>query len=216
MEEKQIKEALKKLRETPKRKFKQKIDIIINLKQLDLKKVEQQVDLFLTLPKATGKKAKVCALVGPELYDQAKSVCDSAVRSDEFETYGKNKRMTQKLSNAHSFFIAQATIMPKVASAFGRVLGVRGKMPNPKAGCVVPPNANLKPLYDRLQNTVRLIAKKSLVVQALVGVEDSTDEDLIENLKYIYNNLLHALPQDKNNIKSIYIKYTMGKPIRIV
>ena len=103
------------------------------------------MDTFITLPHTKGKKAKVCALIGPELEQQAKQVCDSVVLSDSFDRF-KDKKDIKKLADSFDFFIAQANIMPKIATAFGRVFGPRGKMPNPKAGCVVPPNANLKPL----------------------------------------------------------------------
>lgn len=216
MDEKTLVEAITKLKESKQRNFKQRVDLIINLKQLDMKKPDHQVDLFLTLPDDPKRKVKVCALVGPELYDNAKASCDTVIRADKFPDYQKDKRLTVKLASSHDFFIAQATIMPKVASAFGRVLGVRGKMPNPKAGLIVPPNANLAPIVERLQKTVRLLAKKTPLVQTYVGSEDSDQKDLVENAKHVYTNLVHHLPQGKNNIKSIYIKYTMGKPIKVM
>ena len=125
-------------------------------------------------------------------------------------------KLLKKLSNDHDLFIAQATIMPKVATSFGRVLGPRGKMPNPKAGCIVPPNANLKPLYENLQKTLKISAKKEPLIQTYVGKEDTAEEIVIDNIKTIYTTLIHHLPNEKNNIKSIYIKYTMSKPVQIM
>ena len=106
--------------------------------------------------------------------------------------------------------------MPKIATTFGRVFGPRGKMPNPKAGCIVAPNANLEAVNEKLQSTVRLLAKKQLIIQTIVGNEESPDEDVKENVKAIYNSLMHSLPQGNNNIKSVYLKYTMGKPVKLV
>jgi len=89
-------------------------------------------------------------------------------------------------------------------------------MPNPKAGCIVPPNANLKPLYERLQKTIRLLAKKDPLIQTIVGNDESPEDDVIENIRFIYDNIIHHLPQERNNIRSIYLKYTMGKPVKIM
>ncbi|NTV23408.1 MAG: 50S ribosomal protein L1 [Nanoarchaeota archaeon] len=216
MDEKKLKEAISKLKDSPKKNFKQTVDMIINFKGLDLKKPEHQVELYLQLPKFKGKKSRICGLVGPELADQAKTVMDGFVLQQDFEKYQTDKKKTKKLASGYEFFVAQATIMPKVASAFGRVLGPKGKMPNPKAGCVVPPNANLKTVMDKLQNTVKVSGKKAPLVQTMVGNADSSPEDLTDNIKFVYSNLLHALPQGEHNIKSIYIKTTMGAPQRVI
>src|SRR3989338_4334941 len=172
MEKQELQSALQKAKDiSEKRNFRQSFDIIINLKGLDLKKQEHQIDLFITLPHPRGKKAKVCAFVGAELMEQAKSVCDFAVPSDNFEKY-KEKKEIKKLANSYDFFIAQANIMPKVATAFGRVFGPRGKMPNPKSGGVVPPNANIRPLYEKLQRTIRATAKTAPLIQCAIGTEE--------------------------------------------
>ena len=63
------------------RNFKQSIDIIINLKEIDIKKTDQQFDFFVTLPHSKGKGAKVCGLVGPELQDEAKKIIRCGIRN---------------------------------------------------------------------------------------------------------------------------------------
>lgn len=216
MDEKDVLEAIKKLKEgSSKRNFTQTYDLIINLKDLDFKKPEQQVDLFITLHYNRGRPAKICALVGPELLDEAKKVCEKTILQNEFENYAKDKKTTKKLASEYDYFIAQANIMGKVATAFGKVFGPKRKMPNPKAGCVVPPKANLKPLHDRLQKTVRAYAKERPLIQCAVGNEKMADKEVADNILNIYNNVIHHLPNEKNNIKNIFLKLTMGKPIGI-
>lgn len=215
MEKEQIQAAIAKAGDiSEKRNFTQSYDLIINLKGLDLKKPEHQVDIFVALPHLRGKKIKVCALVGAELAEQAKSVCEFAVLSDDFDKY-RDKKDIRKLANSYDFFIAQANIMPKVATIFGRVFGPRGKMPNPKAGCVVPPNANLKQLYEKLQKTVRVSAKSAPLVQCAVGTEAMSAGEIVDNSLAIYNALIHALPNEKHNVKDAYLKLTMGTPVKI-
>ena len=215
MDKGQLTEALKKAKDiSNKKNFKQSVDLIINLKGIDLKKTEHQVNFFVPITHIGDKKVKVCALVGPELLSQAKDICDGAISVDDFVKYSDKKKI-KKLANEFDFFIAQATIMPKVAAAFGRVFGPKGKMPSPKAGCVVPPNANLNPLYERLQKTIRVITKNDPIIQCSVGKEDMKDEEIIDNILTIYNALIRALPNEIHNIKSIFLKLTMGKPVKI-
>ncbi len=215
MDKESVLEVLEKLRTTTeKRNFKQSFDLIIVLKDLDFKKPEQQLELFLSLPHNTGKKIRVCAMVGPEMKDDAEKVFDMILMQDDFAKY--DKRKARKLAMQYDFFIAQANIMTKVAATFGRYLGVRGKMPNPKAGCVVPPKGvNLQVLHDKLQKTVKISAKKIPMVQLRVGTEEMKDEQIADNVMFIYDQIIHHLPGERHNINAVYLKLTMSKPVRI-
>ena len=216
MEKSKIIEILKKAKsESKARNFTQRYDLVINLKNLDFKKPEHQIDLFVHFPHTLGKNKKICALVGPELKDEASKVCDFTIETSDFQKYQEDKKELKKIAKEYDFFIAQANIMPQVATTFGRTLGPLGKMPNPKAGCVVPPKANLKPLFERLQNTIRVSAKKEPIVHMAIGDEKMTEEEVAENFTTLHNQLIHHLPLEENNIKSLYVKLTMGKPILI-
>jgi large subunit ribosomal protein L1 len=209
--------TLKLVREiSPKRKFSQSVDLIFNLKDLDLKKPEEQLDVWVPLPAARGKAVKIAALVGPELIEQAKASCDTAVlHPDQFKAYEGKKKEIKNLARTHDLFIAQANIMPDVAKYFGRVLGPRGKMPNPKAGCVVPPNANLKVLTEKLRKTLHVVAKTQMSAKCSIGKEDMGDEHLIENIMAVHSAVVKGLPAEHNNLKSVLLKLSMGPPLRV-
>lgn len=214
MKKESIKQALEDLRKPEhKKKFAQSFDLIINLKDLNLKNPEEQVDFFTNL-KNSSSKVKVVALVGQELSDAAQ-VCDKVIKQTEFEEYKKNPKKAKKLASEYDFFIAQADIMPKVAQAFGRVLGTRGKMPNPKLGTILPGKAPVEPIYKKLQSTVRISAKKTPVIQVKIGKEDMKDEEIIENALLIYDQIIHHLPKERSNVKNALLKLTMSKPIKI-
>ncbi|MDD5133139.1 MAG: 50S ribosomal protein L1 [Candidatus Nanoarchaeia archaeon] len=216
MEKKEFLEALKAVKESNKRKFSQTIDLIINLKGIDFKKDENKIDFFMTLPSGRGKKTKVCAFVDKELSKQAKETCDFVVTRDEFPKYSSNKKSVKSLLRECSFFIAQANIMTEVAKNFGKTLGAKGKMPNPKAGCVVPPEfPAMAGLVKRLQSTTRILTKNEPSIKVAVGTETMKEEEIVENILAIQSQLLHLLPQQENNIKDIYIKSTMGVPYKI-
>ncbi len=212
MNKQDILTVVKKVRESsPKRKFVQTVDVIFNLRNLDLKKETDKVNTFVTLPFPIGKKLRVTALVGQELATKAKGVCDTVVVNDEFKSLGIKR--IKKLSQETDYFIAQANIMPQIAATFGKILGPRGKMPNMKAGCIVQPTADLKPLFERLQKTIRVETKNEPTLKTRVGLESAKDEELVENINSLYTTVLGLLPQDKNNLKDVLVKTTMGKPV---
>ncbi|NOZ81050.1 MAG: 50S ribosomal protein L1 [DPANN group archaeon] len=215
MDKKQAHAALKKARETSKkRNFSQTFELIINLKDIDFKKPEGQLDFFVTLHHGTGKNKKVCALVGAELETEAGKYCDKVILQTDFGKYTKKAEL-KKIAKEYDYFIAQANIMAKVATAFGKVLGPKGKMPNPKAGCVVPPKANLEPLIKGLKNMVRINTKVSPMIQVPLGKEDMDDERILDNLMTVYDQIVHHLPGEENNIKTAYVKLTMGTAIKV-
>lgn len=217
MEKQDILRALKELREkSQKKKFSQTVDIIINLQNLDLKKPEHKVDLYLPLPHFAGRKKNICAFVDAQLAQKAKAAFSTVITKEEFSKWQNNKKEQKKLAASHDFFISQIEIMAQVAAIFGKVLGARGKMPNPKAGCVIPGNIqNLEPLANKLQSTIRLQTKNELSVKAAVGQEAMKDEDLADNILAVYNTLLAKLPQEKNNIRYLAVKTTMGPLFKI-
>jgi large subunit ribosomal protein L1 len=156
----------------------------------------------------------VAALTGPELEERAKAVCDLVIPLRDFDKYS-DKKLAKKIAAEYDFFIGQAEIMPKVAQVFGRVLGPRNKMPNPKLGTIVPARGQVDQLYERLQKTVRISAKKAPVIQAKAGSESMGDEEVTDNIMLIYDQTVHHTPKEKANIKNVSVKLTMSKPVRI-
>lgn len=216
MDKKIILDSVKKLREISKqRKFPQTLDVSINLTNLDLKKnPDSKIDLFHQLPHDTGKKPKICALVGKELSSKAK-IFDKVILSEDFDALVKNKKELKKLARKYDYFVAQANLMADIGAKFGKILAPIGKMPNPKAGCIVPPTADLEPLLKRLESTARLQTRDQPSIKTLAGTETMSDEDLTDNINSIFNTVIHELPQEKANIKSLIIKFTMSKTVEI-
>lgn len=211
MDKQTIIKAIKEIREkSPKRNFLQTFDLVIQLQDIDLKKPEQKIDTFIVLPHTLGKKIKVCGLV-KQLKEKSQEAFDETIIEDDFNRYAKDKKLVKKLVTSYDFFVAQADLMGKIATVFGKVLGPKGKMPNPKAGCVVPTAIpTLKPLSEKLQKTVKIQTKNELSIKAPIGKESMTDDDLAENIETIYNTVLKLVPHEKNNIKQIMLKLTMG------
>ncbi len=214
MDKNKIKKTLELLRaNSPKKKFSQTIELIVNLKDLDIKKPENNVDVFPTLPHGRGKKVKTCAFVDDEQVLAAKELCDFVVEKDQFSKISKQD--LKKFASKADFTIAQAALMPQIAGAFGKVLGPKGKMPSPKAGGIIPPKAELEPILARLTRKVKLKTHKETIVKCPVGTEAMTDDELIDNIMAVLMALTHALPSEENNIKNMFLKMTMGAPIKV-
>jgi large subunit ribosomal protein L1 len=201
----ELKKALTELRKEEKKKFEQTVDLIINLQKFDLKK--NQVNLFVSVPHKI-KEKKVAG------FFEARNKNIDTVIGEEFGKYN-NKRILKNLVKKYDFFIAQASLMPRVATTFGRVLGPAGKMPSPQLGIII--NADDKTigeLKNKINNTVKIRTKEASI-KIPIGKQSMKDEEIIENILIVYNAILKTLPREKENIKNIEIKFTMTKPQKI-
>lgn len=212
MNVKDIEKKLKEVRENSKqRKFPQTFDMIINLQNLDLRKPEHKIDIGITISSnIKPKKMKICAVIDHSV-EGADKIFDKVVYSDELPALKGNIKGIRELTHKFDKFVVQANHMPLFAQVLGRYLGPMNKMPSPKLGMVITAKTPLEPLYDKIQKTVHMQTKKNLVLQASVGAETESDKDVAQNIVHVYEALLHALPGQKNNIKSMGLKLTMGK-----
>ena len=214
MKKDQVLKAIAEVKkEAKKRNFIQSYDLIFNLKNINIK--SNPVKFFVTLPNSKGRKIKVAAFAGVELEEEAKKNCDLVISEIEFASYKADKSKTKKLAQDYDYFVAQATLMPKIAGTFGKILGGKGKMPDPKLGCVVPPNASLAPLMEKLSKSIKLTSKKATNLQCIIGKEDMADDQVADNIMSAYKTAIKELPNEEQNIKKVQLKLTMGKPVNI-
>ncbi len=200
-----LKKALEELRKNEKRKFDQSVDLIINLQKYDLKK--NPLNIFVTIPHKV-KEKRICAF----LENKNKNV--DTVTREEFKSYTGKKEL-KNLVNHYDFFIAQASVMPSVATTFGRVLGPLGKMPSPQLGVIFDASdKNVADIKEKINNSLRLRTKDASI-KVLIGKESMKDEDIIENVMVVYNAAVKTLLKEKDNIKNVELKFTMTKPVKI-
>ena len=206
-------EAVKEAKEQSKpRNFTESMDIIINVRDLDVKKPENRFSEEVVLPKGRGKQVKLGVIADGELIVQAKEAGVALViNKTDLEELGKDRKEAKKVANSVDFFIAQADMMPLVGRFLGPVLGPRNKMPKP-----VPASIKLAPLLDRFQNTIKVGIKQQPSIQVIIGTQDMSDEDLAENIETVLTVLDRQLDKGRNQIKSMFIKTTMGPVVRVI
>ena len=201
----QLEKALAELRKEKERKFDQTLDLIINLQKFDIKK--NQVNIFVSVPNKI-KDKKICGFL------EAKNKNIDTILKEEFKKYD-DKKTLKKLIKKYDFFIAQASVMPAVATTFGRVLGPVGKMPSPQLGILVnADDKTINELKEKINSSVKIKTKEASIKLA-IGKFSMKNEEIIENILIVYNALLKVLTRDKENIKNIELKFTMTKPIKI-
>ena len=201
----ELKKALAELRKDKKRNFNQTIDLIINLKKYNFKK--NPLNLFVNIPHKI-KDKKICAFFEME-NENVKTITQK-----EFKKYS-DKSELKKLVKNFDFFIAQASLMPKVATVFGRFLGPVGKMPSPQLGVLTDTNEKtINELKEKINSSIKIRTKEASIKLA-IGKENMKDEEIIENILAVYDVVLKSLPREKDNIKNVEIKFTMTKPQKI-
>ncbi|WP_178647675.1 50S ribosomal protein L1 [uncultured Methanobrevibacter sp.] len=206
-------EAVKKAKnESKPRNFTQSMDVIINVRDLDVKKPENRFNEEVALPNGRGKDVKIGVIADGELIVQAKNAgVDLVINKEDLEALGKDRKAAKKAANSVDFFIAQADMMPLVGRFLGPVLGPRNKMPKP-----VPASIKLDPLLERLQSTVKVGIKQQPSIQIIVGSQDMTNEEIAENIETVLTVLDRQLDKGRNQIKSMFIKTTMGPTVRVI
>ena len=66
-----------------------------------------------------------------------------------------------------------------------------------------------------LKSTIKFQMKKVLCLNVAVGNIEMTDDQLMENIRLAMNFLVSLLKKHWQNVKSLHIKSTMGKPQRL-
>ena len=201
----ELKKALEELRKGKERKFDQSVDLIMNLKGVDIKR--ENIAIIIDVPYKV-KDKKVCGFL------TKKSDKIESVSEPDFAKY-KDKKTLKRLVDGYDFFIAAAPLMPKVATTFGKVLGPAGKMPSPQLGILAQENDTaIQSVLDKISRSIKIRAKEPSI-KVSIGRSKMDDTQIAENFEAVYRGIVNALPTKKENVKNVMIKFTMSKPVKV-
>ncbi|MEM3112834.1 MAG: hypothetical protein QXI33_00220 [Candidatus Pacearchaeota archaeon] len=200
-----LEKALEELRNQKKRNFDETIDLIVNLKKFDIKR--NNINTFISLPHKI-KDKKICGFL------EIKNSLIDTIPKSAFVKY-KDRKSIKNLVKKYDFFISSGANMPSVATTFGRVLGPAGKMPSPKLGILMNESeSDIRKIIEKINLVVRIQTKEPSI-KIPIGKNSMSDGDLLDNFYSAFNSILNELPNKKENIKSVLIKSTMSKPIKV-
>ncbi len=194
-----------------KRNFTQSINLILNLKDIDLKRPENRINELIELPHPSKPDTKIGVFATGDLALRAEKAKASVVLGREaIERFVNDKKGAKKLAEDTDFFLAETPLMATVGKALGTTLGPRGKMPTP-----VPPTAPIETIIDRHRRSLRVRLRDQPTIQISVGTEDMSNEVIADNIQAIFSLLERKLAKGSRNISRIYVKTTMGPPAKV-
>lgn len=204
-----VKEAMEKSQQ---RKFSESIDLAINLKNLDMNQPQNRLDEEIILPNGIGKQIKIAVFAKGETAQRAKSAgADYVFDPEEINILGEDKSRAKNLAEEINFFIAESAYMPLIGKTLGQVLGPRGKMPIP-----LTPDKDVVQIINKSKNSIKIRSKDKMTFHISVGRKEMPAEKISENIDTIINRIEHRYERGLYNVRSIFVKTTMGPSVRVI
>ncbi len=202
------------------RKFDESIDLIINVKDINLNDPKNRIDKEIILTnEIIGKdKPNICIIASDDILLEAKKLGVDILDSDGLiKLNNEEKKRKKKFAKKYDFFIVEDKMMRDVARYLARFLGPLGKMPKPFPsgyGIISNPD-DLKVAFERYKKVVSIQMKKQPIIFVKLGKKSMEIDKLFENMKTIVDFIADQMPHKFNNFKSMYLKSTMGKPVKV-
>jgi large subunit ribosomal protein L1 len=200
-------DALTLLKELPRAKFVESVDVAINL-GVDPRKSDQVVRGSTVLPHGTGKTVRVAVFAQGENADKAKAAGADIIGFEDLAEEVKKGNMD------FDVVIATPDAM-RVVGQLGQILGPRGLMPNPKVGTVTPDVETA--VKNAKSGQVRYRTDKTGIIHCSIGNVEFDPNNLKENLEALLADLKKAKPSSSKGqyLKKISVSTTMGPGISV-
>jgi large subunit ribosomal protein L1 len=200
-----VDEALALLKDMPRAKFEESVDVSVNL-GVDPRKSDQNVRGSTVLPNGTGKTVRVAVFTQGPNADAAKEAGADIVGMDDLADEVKKGNMD------FDVVIASPDAM-RVVGTLGQILGPRGLMPNPKVGTVTPDVATA--VQNAKAGQVRYRTDKAGIIHCPIGKVGFEVNALRENLEALLADLVKAKPSSAKGVymKKVTVSSTMGPGI---
>jgi large subunit ribosomal protein L1 len=200
-------EAVRMLKEFPAAKFDETVEAHFNL-GLNVRHAEQQLRGTLMLPHGTGRESRVAVFADGEKAREAQEA-----GADVVGTADLAKQIEEGFDD---FDVAVATPdQMGVVGKLGRILGPRGKMPNPKTGTVTMDVA--KAVQEAKAGKLEYRTDRGANVHVAIGKKNFDEKQLLENYATLIDEIMRAKPAAAKGryIKTVTLTSTMGPGIHV-
>ena len=192
-----------------KRNFTETVELQIGLKNYDPQK-DKRFSGTVKLPFCPRPEMKVCVLGDVQHCEQATAIWVDAMTVEDLKKLNKNKKLVMKLAKKYSAFLASDSVIKMIPRLLGPGLNKAGKFPT-----LVTHNDSLEAKVNEIRSAVKYQLKKVLCMGVAVGNVSMAEKDLYINIQMAINFLVSLLKKNWQNVKSLHVKTTMGKPIRL-
>ncbi len=206
-EVRELDEALGLVKESATVKFKESVDVAVNL-GVDPRKSDQVVRGATALPHGSGKTVRIAVFAQGDNAEKAKAAGADVVGFEDLAEQMKGGDLN------YDTVIATPDAM-RVVGQLGRVLGPRGLMPNPKVGTVTPDVEGA--VKKAKAGQVQFRADKAGIVHCSIGTVDFDVAALKANLAALLTDLRKAKPASSKGqyLKRLTVSSTMGPGINV-
>mmetsp|Transcript_14773 Transcript_14773/g.20968 ORF Transcript_14773/g.20968 Transcript_14773/m.20968 type:complete len:217 (-) Transcript_14773:320-970(-) len=198
-----------KASEDKKRNFTETVELQICLKNYDPSK-DKRFSGTVKLPAAPKPKFSVCVLGDAAHIEEAEKNGVAFMDIEALKALKKSKKLVRKLAKQYDAFLASDTLIKQIPRLLGPGLNKAGKFPT-----LLTHSDNMMEKINDLSCTIKFQMKKVLCLGVAVGSVSLTVEELEKNIVMSVNFLVSLLKKNWQNVKSLVIKTTMGKPHRI-
>ena len=202
-----LEEAVQVLNSLPAAKFKESLDISVNL-GVDPRKSDQVVRGATTLPAGTGKTVRVAVFAQGAAAEAAKEAGADVVGFDG---------LAESIQGGNLDFdvVIAAPDAMRVVGKLGTILGPRGLMPNPKVGTVTPDVANA--VKNAKSGQARYRVDKGGIIHAAIGQLGFSEEAVRQNVETLIADLKRLKPATSKGVyvKKITLSSTMGPGLTV-
>ncbi|MBW3592614.1 MAG: 50S ribosomal protein L1 [Actinobacteria bacterium] len=200
-------EAVRILKGSGAAKFDETVEVHFNT-GLNVRHADQQLRGTLMLPHGTGKETRVAVFAEGEKAKEAEEAGADVVGAAD---------LAQRVEEGFDDFdVAIATPdMMGTVGRLGRILGPRGKMPNPKAGTVTFDVA--KAVRDSKAGKLEYRTDRGANVHLSIGKKSFDERRLLENYASVLDEIVRAKPSAAKGryIRSITLTSSMGPGIKV-
>merc|ERR1712087_207479 len=201
-----VREVLKYSKETKKRKFVETIDLQIGLKNYDPQK-DKRFSGTVKLRHIPRPKFSVRIFGDQQHCDEAKEAGIPHMSADELN---KQKKLVKKLAKKYDAFLASESLIKQIPRLLGPGLNKAGKFPS-----LLTHGDNIDEKINDLKSTIKFQMKKVLCLSVAIGNLSMDEDQLVQNIHLAINFLVSLLKKHWQNVRSLYIKSTMGPAQRL-